>query len=215
MASQLSIYNGALLAVGQTALASITDDVEARYLLDAVWDNTNGLIDCLQEGQWTFATRYTQVNADPAIVPTFGLRFGFSHPADFVRTVKMCSDPYFNTPLTLYQDQSNYWLADIQVIFVAYVSKDSNQYGLNLSLWPPTFTRWVEHYFAWRALAPKFVSAAKMDGFEKKVRKLLVNARSKDAMELPTSFPALGSWVRSRWGRNTGWDRGNPNRLIG
>lgn len=215
MPTQLSLYNRALVLLGQTQLANVTEAVESRYLLDGIWDNEGAIKYCLGEGQWTFASIYTKVHNDTTIHPSFGYAFAFSKPDYFVRDIGMWSDERSNTPLLNVRDSGNYWLADIQDIYLGYISIDPISYGGNLALWPETFTRYVEGYLA-LGIAPKVLqSEQKVEALEKKVRKLLANARSKDAMELPTSFTAAGSWVRSRWGRNTSWDRGNPNRLIG
>lgn len=217
--TQLSIYNGALVVLGETGLAGSggvpTESRESKLLLDAVWDGENGLTDCLNDGFWKFAVRTIEWNYDPSVTTTFGLRFGFSLPTDYVRAYAVCSDPYLNTPLLLYRMEGRrYLFADIQVIYLSYISNDPN-FGLNLSNWTLNFARYVEHYFAWRISPKVFQSQAKVDALEKRMHKVLVEARSLDAMENPTEQPAVGSWVRSRWGRNTGWDRGNPNRLIG
>ncbi len=215
MTTLLSLYNRALVMLGQTQLASEVEAVESRYLLDGIWDNEGAAIYCLGQGLWTFATIATKIHYDTTIQPAFGKPFAFSKPVDFVRTVAICSDEMFTTPYIGYQDRGHYWLGDMEDLYLAYVSKDSISYGLNLSLWPEAFTRYVEGYLAIGIAAKVLQSEQKVEALEKKVHRLLVDARSKDAMELPTSFPAAGSWVRSRYGRNTGWDRGNPNRLIG
>ena len=55
-ATRLSLYNDALLSVGQAPLATLTDNVEGRNLLDQVWNN-GGVNLCLEEAQWEFAMR--------------------------------------------------------------------------------------------------------------------------------------------------------------
>lgn len=213
--TQLSLYNGALMQLGETGLANLTETRESRYLLDNVWDNTGGLSDCLNDGFWKFAIRSVQWAHDPSVTPNFGLQWAFSLPTDYVRAYMVCSDAYFSTPLNLYRMEGRRYLyADIDPIFLSYVSNDTN-YGLNLSNWTLNFTRYVECYFAWR-IAPKvYQSESKLEALEKRLHRILIEARSLDAMEGAVDFPAAGSWVRSRWGRNYGWDRGNLNRLIG
>ena len=51
MATKLSIYNGAAALLGETPLASLSEDRSVRYWLDRAWDD--GVIDyCLEQGQW-------------------------------------------------------------------------------------------------------------------------------------------------------------------
>lgn len=219
MTTQLSIYNGACLALGETALTGAggvpTEARESKFLLDSVWDGTAGLADCLSDGFWKFAIRSIQWSYDPSVTTSFGLRYAFSVPTDYVRTYACCSDPYFAVPYLDYRMEGrDLAYSDLQTMYLRYVSSDVN-FGLNLSNWTLNFTRYVELYFAWR-ISPKILqSQAKVDALEKRMNKMLTEARSLDAMENPTEQPAVGSWVRSRFGRRSGWDRGNVGRLIG
>ena len=79
MTTQLDLYNGALLQVGERFLASLTEQREPRRLLDQVWA-ANGVKTCLEEGQWPFAMRTVQVDYDPSITPTFGYARVFQKP---------------------------------------------------------------------------------------------------------------------------------------
>lgn len=212
--SQLALYNGALRRLGERKLASLTENREPRRLLDDAWDDAARLY-CLQQGLWKFAKRTVKLDYDPDQTPTFGHRYAFGIPSDFVRTIALCSDEYFTCPLLDYAEEQQFWFASIQTLYISYVSSDPD-YGLDLSKWPPTFTQWVEAYLA-RQVGPKITSAVnRMDALDKEARHLLTDARSKDAMEDPTSFAPMGSWARARRGRSGGWnDRGNRGSLIG
>lgn len=222
MTDRLKIYNGALTICEERLITGLTVNEEARYLLDNVWNN-GGVRYCLEQGQWRFAMKASKQTYDPAVTPSFGYRYAFPKPTDWVDTSAVCQDEYFRTPLLQYADEVGYWFADLPDIYVKYVSDDAN-YGGNLSLWPQTFARYVEYYFAGRIVG-------KMTGGANLVEKLLgpagrpdkgdvhaalITARNRDAMAGPTTFPARGSWVSSRYGagysRN---DRGNTGQLIG
>ena len=71
MTDRLSIYNDALLLCGERGLASLTENTEPRRLLDQVWNN-EGVIKCLELGQWHFAMRGVQVDYDPDLEPSYG-----------------------------------------------------------------------------------------------------------------------------------------------
>jgi hypothetical protein len=62
MATKLQIYNAALRHLGDLRLATITDDVEARYELDEVWSRV--VEHCFTLGLWNFATRTQQLTAN-------------------------------------------------------------------------------------------------------------------------------------------------------
>lgn len=212
MTTRLSVYNDALLYCGERALASLTEEREPRRLLDQVWNN-GGLDDCLEQGQWYFAMRTIRIDYDTALDPEYGYQRVFSKPDDWIITCSLCSDEYFQVPLLRYTDERGYWYADEDQLYVSYVSNDSN-YGSDMSLWPNTFKEFVACHFASK-IAWKLTGATDKIGFIKKEReKLLTEAKNKNLMALPTTFPAKGGWsqARNRFGSR---DRGNRGSLIG
>ena len=223
MATRLQIYNDALILCGERALADLSENREPRRLLDEVWSGT-GLGYCLEQKQWHFAIRTQQVDPDPSINPTFGYRLAFPKPDDWIATSAVCSDEYFRTPLTAYADEVGIWYADIEPIFVKFVSNDA-QYGMNLGKWPSTFADYVAAYFAGRIITKLAGSKADQVAFlhgaqgqieTGHIHKTLMIAANKAAMTQPTQFVAQGSWTRARMGgRNYRRDRGNTGSLIG
>lgn len=196
MADQLSLYNGALLLAGERFLASLSEEREPRRLLDRVW-SSNVIRTCLEEGQWNFAMRTQQLDYDPSITPTFGYARAFAKPDDWVLTSAMSADEWFRVPLTRCVDEANYWYSDVDTIYVRFVSDDA-QYGGAIADWPESFREFVEAH-----MASKIIGKLANDGDEvKRILKLrndlLEKAKSKSAMASPTSFPAQGSWSRSR-----------------
>lgn len=216
MATKLEIYNEALEFLGESPLASTTENHEPRFLLDNVWDR--GLIRrCLQQGQWNFATRSVEADFDPAIEPEWGFLRGFTKPTDWVRTVALCSDSYFRSPLIDYKDEANTWFTDLDRIYVRYVS-DDNAYGGDLGAWPDHFTEFAAAYMALkicRKVKQSAKSKEEMWGEFKEVRSL---SRSIDASNDPTAFPPPGSFVSARLGgdiRGGRRDGGSRGSLIG
>ena len=215
---RLRIYNGALLICEERTLSALTDNIEPRFLLDNVW-NDGGVDWCLERGQWRFAMRSAKFTYDPSVTPSWGLRYAFPKPTDWKETCAVCTDPYFNDPLRAYADEAGYWFSDLDTIYVKMVSNDAN-YGLDLSKWPYSFTEFVKAYFASRICGKLGCSEAvqaKIIAPQKGVlAQNLLTAKNRDSMAGPTTFPARGSWVNSRAGRNRGWnDGGNRGSLIG
>ena len=219
--TRLNIYNDALMLCGERFLASLTEDREPRRLLDQVWDS-NGVNYCLEQGQWQFAMRTQQLDYDPDMEPPFGYQYAFEKPTDWILTSAVCTDGYFTTPLIRYADEMGYWFADLQTIYVKFVSNDAN-YGGSLAMWPSTFASYVSAYFASQIIG-------KLSGKEKSIVFLMGNpgdldggelgrrltvAKNRAMMTQATQFPAQGAWVRSRFGRRSNWDRGNPGSLTG
>lgn len=222
MTDRLSIYNEALLICGERFLASLTEEREPRRLLDHVWD-TGGVRHCLEKGQWRFAIRTVMVDSDPDISPAFGYRFGFSKPTDWVITSAVTTDEYFNTPLTQYVDEGANWFADIDPIYVKYVS-DDDEFGMDLNAWPESFMLYVSAHFAGRIIMKLTTDSTRrqeilgpnLDGNGGLLESRLKTALNKDAMSQPTAFFPQGSWTIARQGQNIGRrDRGSRGRLIG
>ncbi len=217
MTSRLQLYNDALAICGERKLASLTENREPRYLLDLAWDG--GAIDrCLELGQWSFAMRSVEIAADASSSPAFGYQNAFSRPDDFVRVAAVCSDEYFKEPLLEYAQEGRYWYADIDPLYVKYVSNDDT-YGNDLALWPPAFSDMVAAY-----LATKIIN--KLTGKNKTQiqiaeREFELNrkqALSFSAMEGPSKQLPPGSWVRARsgsGGRGPFGDGGSTGSLVG
>lgn len=214
MASQLTIYNGALQLAGERFLANLTEEVEARRLLDQVWAD-GGVKACLEMGQWNFAMKTVQIDYDTSIEPDFGYRRAFEKPSDWVLTSALCSDEFFRSPLLQYWDEAGYWYADIDTLYVRYVS-NALTYGMDLNKWPESFNEVVKEYFCSKVVKKITGSQDEEKDSKQRLKDKLLIAKSRAAMAEPASFPARGSWglARNRYGgrRDGGNSSGN---LIG
>lgn len=211
---RLRLYNGALLACGERSLATLTESREGRFLLDDVW-NDDGVRYCLEQGQWKFAMRSSQLVFNPSLEPDFGYRRGFTKPTDWVATSAVCSDEFFKTPLLEYADEVGFWFADIDTIYVRYVS-DHVAFGGDFSKWTSTFTDYVKSYFASRIVFKLSADQTRHESVAKLAKHNLMVAKNKDAMAGPAKFPPQGNWVLSRLGRSNRRDGGNRSgNLIG
>lgn len=220
--SRLAIYNGALEIIGKRRIASLTVSEEARHVLDQVWDggdgSDSGIQYCLEQGQWKFAMRTQMLDYDTALVPEFGYRRGFVLDDDYVQLSAICQDEYFRTPLVRYQIEGRTIWCDLDRIYIRFVSNHVD-YGLNLSLWPSSFTQFVKTYFASRVCLKLTGDKGLVEALLKKgglVDKALLTAQNRDAQADAPHFPAAGNWVLSRRGTNSQWrDGGSRSRLIG
>jgi hypothetical protein len=208
--TQLSIYQGACLALGQRRIASLSATDPIRYELDAVW-NTNFVRGCLEDGLWNFALRTSQWDYDTGYTASFGYNYRFDKQTDHVRLAEISEDEFFHHPLLRYQDEGAYIFAEISPIFVRYVS-DGASYGTDYSKWPDSFTRYVEHKLASRVV--KILTDAKVDADDlmRDTARLLTSAKSKDAMKDPTKFPPESSWNAARRGSRSGRWSQHPYR---
>ena len=214
-ASQLTLYNGALLICGERALASLAENREPRRLLDQAWDGgaVTAVDYCLGAGQWKFAKRTVELVASTTLTPAFGYAKAFVIPSDHVRTTALCADEYQKVPLTDYAQERGYWFADADPLYVSYVSNHAD-YGSDMALWPTEFIEFVETYLARKVVHKLTQDAKEWERVYMLAKKCRTEAASSDAMEGPTAFPPSGAWVAARRGRG-GANRGNRNSLIG
>ena len=205
MTSKLTLYNGACAYLGERKLTALANGQmegrPARYELDTAWDR-GAVKACLEAGAWKFATRSMSYTAAPSITPEPGFTYAFDKPTDWVRTMAVCTDAYFTQPLLAYTDEAGYWFADLDTLYVRYVS-NANDYGGDMSLWPQSFIKYVGLYLAAEVVMPLTGSRAKLEDIEVLKKAALLDALSKDAMAGPSVIPPAGSWVRARSGGYT------------
>jgi hypothetical protein len=206
-ASQLGLYNAALSLIGQRRIASLSVNEEGRRVLDDIWNN-GAVNHCLEQGQWRHALRTVQIDYDSGYTATFGYAYRFDKPTDLIRLTELCEDEFFQTPLLQYQDEGVYWFAELQTIYVRYVSNGAS-YGLNYALWPETFNKYVAAYLAWEALPRIKDSTTDRQELERVMKTRLLDAKSKDALKDPTKYMPEGSWITARRGFNSDY---NPYR---
>lgn len=210
---RIGLYNRALLLLGERQLASLTENRAPRRYLDVAW-NGDALNKLLIMGQWKFAQRTVRMDADPVLETLFGYAYAFGAPDDLVRTTRVCTDEFFNSPLEQYEEENGIYYASFSPFYLSYVSNDM-AFGGDMSRWPPNFCTFVEHWLALQILGALTGNRTDKDALEKDTTRRLLRAQSSDAMEQATKYPPAGSWVRARAGNRPGWDRGNTGRLIG
>lgn len=219
--TRLALYNLALVQVlGERPLDSLSEDSHPKRVFDAIWTAGNGdnpyVRSCLEQGYWNFAVRTVKIDADDSVDTQFGYQYAFAKPSDFVKLVSIASDEYFRTVLNDFENETDRFYADIDPIYLRFIS-DDDDYGGNLSLWPQSFMTWVAHDLAFRG-APMIKGSLDLERLEKRARATLKIAKSNDAQQEPTRFQPEGSWSMARHGRRgagTRRDGGSRSTLIG
>ena len=212
--SKLALYNTACIALGERPLSSLTENQEVRHKLDSVFARGDGIIAFfMEQGHWNFAMRAVKIDKETSITPEFGFQYAFAKPTDFRKLNMIAGDEGFAAPLTHFEDEGIYWYANVDPLYVRYVSDDS-AWGGDYSRWTETFGRWAGHWLALE-IAPSMTGNLDLERLEKRVRRLLVEARSNDATNEPTRFPPLSSWATARLGGRNRGDRGSRARLTG
>lgn len=197
-ATQIGLYNAALFILKQAKLATLSDDIEARYTLDEVYEDVKAYM--LEQGLWDFASRTVAIEASEEIEPEFGFDSAFEKPDDFVALIAISNNDQLYPTLDHYLDEGNYWSASVDPLYIQYVSSGV-LYGGALSRWTKTYARAVEYELAFR-IAPHVtaMSESEMNNLETKRDAALINAKQKDARGGPVSRPPPGRLVRSRMG---------------
>lgn len=196
MASKLGLYNAALLHLGQGPLGALTDEGSARRKLDAAYDDIAKW--CLEQGFWNHAIRTVELYNDDDSATLFGYSFVYSKPTDWVRTCALSADEYLRLPLLNYKDADGYWYADIEPIYLEYISNDAS-YGMNLGSWPQTYTTFVEYALAHKVCKAVTGSSEGSENLYKLMIRAKRDAANKDGMNEPvTKFPPTGRLIGSR-----------------
>ncbi len=198
MTDRLSLYNKALLYCSETPLASLADDAVARHVLDAVWDG-GAVAKILEEGYWNTALRTLELDFDTDVEPPFGYARAFRHPDDLIRVNALTTDPYLTEPLLRYLDEAGYWYADVDCLYVSYVSEDP-AFGGDLARWPASLAEAAARWLASVAAHGFNKAEAQIQRMELAAERAFTVARSRDAMNQPTRFPPAGRWTTARRG---------------
>lgn len=212
--TKLQLYNIAMLALGDRRLETLTDDRAERRDLDEVYTRGKGAVTrLLEQGQWNWAMRAVKLDRSASITPEFGFAYAFDIPTDYVRLNMISAGERFMKPLDFYEFEGEYIYADVDPLYIRYVS-NANDWGGDFSRWPDTFSEWAGHWLATQ-IAYRTKGADEIDRLEARTKKLLIDARSKDVSAEPPRWPPLSSWASSRLGRSSRRDRGQTGSLTG
>ena len=140
---QLKLYNNALLIIGQRELASLTEDREPRYLLDASW-NLDAVEYCLEIIKPVFASKDVALSS-PATSSVHGLDSVHTLPTDYITVIEVYSDNKLDQPITRYLIEGNTLVCEYDTVYLRYVSND---HVTSFTNWSASFTRVVSSYLA-------------------------------------------------------------------
>ena len=121
---------------------------------------------------------------------------------------------HFNGKPGILKQFIGYWYSDTYPIYVKYVS-NSASYGLDLTLWPSAFTRYVVVALAHRIVNAITQNSADQERLEKlTLPRAKRDALNKDAMNEGSKFRRVSSWNAARRGGNNR-ERGNTSSFTG
>ena len=220
MATQLSLYNAALLLIGERKLASLVENREPRRALDAVWDlkgdGTSSFVNfVLEAGQWKFALKTVRLQVSADVIPAFGYTYAYKQPVDYVRIVAISLAEYMALPVNEYQAEGLHWFLDQDEVYMTYVSNSAPACGTGLAEWPPHFTQYAETLLASKVCKRLTGDDQLWKDLVALSARYLAKAEAIDAMAGPTKFLPPGAWTQSRNTRGGRRDNGSRSRLTG
>lgn len=209
MTTKLELYNQALGHLKVSALVSLTEDTEARYVLDTWYDLCLKI--ALEAGFWKFAMRSVSITKDDSIVPSFGYPNAFNKPDDWVKTYIVSDNENLEAGFNGWIEESNLFFAHCDPLYLRYVSNNATGYGMDLSKWTARFQEYVTYKLAAMS-APK--ASGSSDSLTGDMLKLadskLQAALGFEALREPPRRAPEGNWNRARFAT-----RGRPVRTSG
>lgn len=202
MADRLEIYRGALRLLGDARLSALDEPNKNRYMLDDVW--TPAVNYMLEQASWNFAQRGVEILADTDFEPLYGFKYSYRKPTDWVRTTSICDNPDYNPGFEAFQDDGDFWFANIDRMYIRYVS-NLPSYGWNLGAWRQHFAKTLEAYMAFESGLPISNDKSNRNDLYQLFEKRLKNAKAKDAVDEGMSRPPVGRLVQSRFGSRSRW----------
>lgn len=207
MTTKLEVYNLALLQMKASTLAALTEEVEARRVLDALWPTV--VAEMLEDGFWKFATRTVEITQDTSVTPAFGYALAFNKPSDWVRTYDISLSENFEPPHLDWIEEGNLFFSHAGPLYVRYISNSDAGYGMDLARWTTRFTTALAFRLAWRA-SPKATGSS--DSFNEKLEGdylgALSRAKAFEAMREPAKALPQGRWNSGRFGTRHAYRNG-------
>lgn len=199
MASQLGIYNSALMKLGSPRILALTDNVPSRKTIDAIY--TQAVEFCLEQAVWDWGIRSVKIDASTDVEPAFGYNNAVEQPDDMKKVVALSEEPTLKVPLEDFLDEGGFWFVNCDPLYVSYVSLGVG-YGWNLGSWTEAFADLVAIRIAVMTCETITQSTAKLQKLDRDFKTARSNAISINKFDdAPSRFPQ-GRFTRARQG---GW----------
>jgi len=196
MADRLAIYRGALRLLGNQNIASLTEPHQARFALDEAWEPVGTML--LEAGLWNFAIRTVELSNDEDVQPLFEFQYAFSKPDDWVRTADISDNPTFVESYEDYEDETGYWYANVNPLYIRYVSNDPD-YGWNIGAWRQHFANAYSAFLAFECGLPISDDKGNRNDLYTLAQNRLSEAKVKDAVDERVQRKPTGRLVRARF----------------
>jgi hypothetical protein len=142
--SQLTLYNDALLLIGQRPLDSLTGDQPSREYLDEVYSDPSAVDVCLELAKPRFASKTIKLSS-PAVSADHALDSVHTVPADYISFVALYSDDKLDQPISRYLIENRTLICEYPVVYLRYITNSRP-----MTQWTPFFSQMVSTYLAER-----------------------------------------------------------------
>ena len=204
MATKLGIWNDALRMLGDNRLVSVTEDTEARYVLEDAWEDVKAYV--FTEGLWNFATKTEEITADLGQTPIPGFNYVFDKPLYWLRTITVSGTSLFDTE-AIYRDENRRIYANTDTLYIRFISSERSSDD-QIGNWPPAFAKLVSAHLASVCASRITGSRSDSDALRGAYKEYLASAKNKDALDQSQIILAPGNWVRAMRGSANTRDRG-------
>jgi hypothetical protein len=204
VATKLTVYNRALLALKSRRLTGLTENRSERRDLDAVYSETLDWM--LERALWNFSLATEEWTPSAEAESQFGYQYAYDKPDYYSRLVRISANERFVPTLSDFSEEGDFFFSDVSPMWVQYVSTDPER-GRDAGKWPPAFAEAFALELAWRA-GPHIcsMSAQDMDGLKKNKKEALYQAKTSDAVNQPMATLPPGRLVQARTGRRNSYN---------
>ncbi|MCG7985063.1 MAG: hypothetical protein JAY90_20225 [Candidatus Thiodiazotropha lotti] len=183
---KLSLYNKALILLGQEGLEAIDDDRAGRHHLDAVY-SLDAVKYCLQIVKPNFARKTAKLTTS-TVSNVHDLNRSFSLPSDFVEIVDVYTDSNLDQPLSRYLREANQIQCAYTTIYVRYISSTHEE---TYTYWTPAFANVVATYLAREASVK--IDSSKFEKLDEKFTDRVEIAKTLDLENEPANRASVST----------------------
>lgn len=197
-ASKLDILNGAAVKLGVERLASENQDSETGRVLRAAYDRL--LRAELRRHAWSFALKRANLAA-LATAPLHGYDTAFALPNDFLRLAAIDDEWVFDSLADVRDGRPSHAIEGRELLCdedgplpIRYVAEVTD-----VSTYDPCFVEAMACRLALECVESLTKKTAKRADLKDEYAASLAEAKRCNAIELPPTAPADGSWVNARY----------------
>jgi len=189
MASEVEICNRALQRLGAKTIVSLTEASKNARQCNLAYNPVR--LKMLADHNWAFATQRAQLAAD-ATAPEFGRANAFELPADYVRIADDYPEDNFNSIDYVVEGRKilTDFDAPLEIRYIADIT-DPN-------LMDPIFREALSMNLANELVEVITQSNTKKLGIERDLKKVIAQARRRNAIQTVSAEPPIDTWETAR-----------------